>query len=200
VKQGSASTSQRLKPRLAMAWSGLAAGLISSLAISALILLAEKVAGLPMGTFYLVLASALLQVQDYTVSAIALGFLMHLAAGSILGLVLSIPFAMSKRLRASGRYAPAYGIAAGFAIWLVLFLPVTFGLMLPLINSLDHQAVIRQPLPGGGALTIATGELLGMMDKVIAGSLAFNVFYGLVAAILARSISEAYLRRYQVIL
>jgi hypothetical protein len=202
MKQSSAtgSTSQRLKPRLAIAGSGLAAGLISSLAISALILLVEKVTGLPMGTFYLVLASALLQTKDYTASTIALGFLMHLAAGSILGLVLSIPFAMSKRLRASGRYAPAYGLAAGFAIWLALFLPITFGIVLPLINSLGQQAVIRQPLPGGGMSTIATGELLSMMDRVIAGSLAFNMFYGLLAAILARSMSEAYLQRHQVIL
>ena len=202
MKQGSAtsSMSQSLKPQLAMAGSGLAAGLISSLAISALILLVEKVAQLPMGTFYLVLASALLQIHDFTTGAIALGFLVHLAAGSVLGLVLSIPFAMSKRLRISGRFAPAYGLAAGFAIWLVLFLPITFGVMLPLINSLDRQAVISQPLPVGGALNTATGELLGMMDKVIAGSLAFNMFYGLVAAILARSISEASLRRHQVIL
>jgi hypothetical protein len=192
--------SQSLKPRLAMAGSGLAAGLISSLAISALILLVEKVAQLPMGTFYLVLASVLLQIHDFTTGAIALGFLVHLAAGSILGLALSIPFAMSKKLRASGRFAPAYGLAAGFAIWLVLFLPITFGVMLPLISSLDRQAVISQPLPAGGALNTATGELLGMMDKVIAGSLAFNMFYGLVAAILARSISEASMRRHQVIL
>lgn len=52
---------QRIKPRLAVAGSGLAAGLISSLAISALILLVEKLADLPVGTFYLVLASVALQ-------------------------------------------------------------------------------------------------------------------------------------------
>jgi hypothetical protein len=42
---------QIMKPRLAVTGSGLAAGLISSLAASALILFAEKVAGLPVGTF-----------------------------------------------------------------------------------------------------------------------------------------------------
>ena len=39
-----------------------------------------------------------------------------------------------------------------------------------------------------------------MMDKVIAGSLAFNMFYGLAVAILARSIFEVSMRRHQVIL
>ncbi|HEX2013654.1 MAG TPA: hypothetical protein VLA68_00365, partial [Nitrososphaera sp.] len=80
-----ASMSHRIKPRLAVMGSALAAGLISSLAVSALILLVEKVAQLPVGTFYLVLASAVLQTQSHSLGVIALGLLMHLAAGSVLG-------------------------------------------------------------------------------------------------------------------
>lgn len=202
MKHGSISVSQSLKPRLAVAGSGLAAGLISSLAISALILLVEKVAQLPVGTFYLVLASALLQTQEHTISTVALGFLMHLAAGSVMGLAISVPLSISKKslAAASGRYAPVYGLAAGFALWLALFLPVTFGIMLPLLNSIDSQAVIRQQVPVGQVSTIATGELLAIMDRVIVDSLAFNMFYGLLAVMLTRSISGAYLRRNQVIL
>lgn len=188
---------RRIKPRLAVAGSGLAAGLISSLAISALILLVEKLADLPVGTFYLVLASVVLQTQAHTVDTIALGLLMHLAAGSVIGLVISIPFVVSKGLLASAdRYAPAYGLAAGFALWLALFLPITFGVMLPLLNSLDSQ-LIRQQVPTGEVSSIATDELLSIMDRVIAGSLAFNMFYGLLAVILTRLLSEAYMRRHQ---
>lgn len=188
---------QRIKPRLAVAGSGLAAGLISSLAISALILLAEKLADLPVGTFYLVLASVALQTEAHTVDTIALGLLMHLAAGSVIGLVISIPFVMSKRLLASAdRYAPVYGLATGFALWLALFLPITFGVMLPLLNSLDSQ-LIRQQVPTGEVSSIATDELLSIMDRVIAGSLAFNMFYGLLVVILTRLLSEAYMRRHQ---
>jgi hypothetical protein len=188
---------QRVKPRLAVAGSGLAAGLISSLAISALILLVEKLADLPVGTFYLMLASVVLQTQAYTVDTIALGLLMHLAAGSVIGLVISIPFVVSKRLLASAdRYAPAYGLVAGFTLWLALFLPITFGVMLPLLNSLDSQ-LIRQQVPTGEVSSIATDELLSIMDRVIAGSLAFNMFYGLLAVILTRLLSEAYMRRHQ---
>jgi hypothetical protein len=188
---------QRIKSRLAVAGSGLAAGLISSLAISALILLVEKLTDLPVGTFYLVLASVVLQTQAHTVDTIALGLLMHLAAGSVIGLAISVPFVVSKRLLASAdRYAPAYGLAAGFALWLALFLPITFGVMLPLLNSLDSQ-LIRQQVPTGEVSSIATDELLSIMDRVIAGSLAFNMFYGLLAVILTRLLSEAYMRRHQ---
>jgi hypothetical protein len=188
---------QRIKSRLAVAGSGLAAGLISSLAISALILLVEKLTDLPVGTFYLVLASVVLQTQAHTVDTIALGLLMHLAAGSVIGLAISVPFVVSKRLLASAdRYAPAYGLAAGFALWLALFLPITFGVMLPLLNSLDSQ-LIKQQVPTGEVSSIATDELLSIMDRVIAGSLAFNMFYGLLAVILTRLLSEAYMRRHQ---
>jgi hypothetical protein len=193
----SAGMLQRIKPWLAVAGSGLAAGLISSLAISALILLMEKLADLPVGTFYLVLASVVLQTQAHTVDIIALGLLMHLAAGSVIGLVISIPFVVSKRLLASAdRYAPVYGLAAGSALWLALFLPITFGVMLPLLNSLDSQ-LIRQQVPTGEVSSIATDELLSIMDRVIAGSLAFNMFYGLLAVILTRLLFEAYMRRHQ---
>lgn len=194
MKRGSISVSQRLRPRLAVAGSGLSAGLISSLAISALILLVEKVALLPVGTFYLVLASALLQTQEYALNTVVLGFLMHLAAGSVMGLVISAPFSVSKRFMTSGGYAPAYGLAAGFALWLAIFLPVTFWVILPLLNSIDNPAMIRQQVPSGEVSTIATGELLALMDKVIVGSLAFNMFYGLLAVMLTRSLSEGYLK------
>jgi hypothetical protein len=55
-------------------------------------------------------------------------------------------------------------------------------------------------MPSGQVSAIATGELLALTDKLIMGSLAFNMFYGLLAVILARSLSEGYLRKNQVIL
>lgn len=190
-----AGMSQRFRPGLAMAGSGLAAGLISSLAISGLLLLVERMSELPVGTFYLVLVSALTQTQDYTAGAAALGFLLHLAAGGIIGLAMSAIFAWKR----FARYAPAYGLAAGFALWAALFLPITYGIMLPILNSLDGEQAIRQQVPAGRIYTVATDGLLAMMDRVIIGSLAFNMFYGLLAAVLARSMYETYLRRNRVI-
>lgn len=178
------------RSRLAMAGSGLAAGLISSLAISGLLLLVERMSELPVGTFYLVLVSALLQTQDYSAGAAALGLLMHLAAGSVIGLAISVPLA-SERI---ARYAPAYGLAAGFVLWIALFIPITYGVMIPLLNSVESQEITQQ-VPVGNTYEVATGDLLAMMDRVVIGSLAFNMFYGLLAITLTKSMYESYLRR-----
>lgn len=178
------------RPRVAMACSGLAAGLVSSLAISGLLLLVERMSELPVGTFYIMLVSALLQAQDYGAGAVLLGLLMHLATGSVIGLAISVPLA-SKRI---SRYAPAYGLAAGFALWAILFIPITYAVMIPLLNSAGSQEITQQ-VPAGRVYAVATGDLLAMMDRVITGSLAFNMFYGLLAVMLAKSMYESYLQR-----
>ncbi len=182
----------RARLGFAVVGSGAAAGLITSLALSAMMLLAERVAGLPVGTFYLVLVAAITQAADYSTFAIALGLLLHLAAGTIIGLVISAPFGASHRaFSVLGRFAPALGLAAGALIWAALFVPVTFGTMLPLLQSLDSQSVISQRVPVGNLFQIAVADLLAMMDRVIYTALAFNMFYGLVALIIARSLAGA---------
>jgi hypothetical protein len=173
-----------------MAGSGLAAGLIASLAISGLLLLAERISDLPVGTFYFMLAYALLQVQDQTAGAALIGIAMHLAAGAIIGLAISMPLA-SRRI---SKYAPAYGIAAGVVLWAALFIPVTYAVMVPLLNSVESRE-ITQSVPAGITYEIATGELPGMMDRIVMGSLAFNAFYGLLAATIAKSMYESRMRR-----
>ncbi|NWG37006.1 hypothetical protein [Nitrososphaera sp.] len=182
--------------------SGAASGLIASLALSALMLLAERVAGLPVGTFYIVLVSAVTQATDYGMSAIVQGLMLHLAAGTALGLVMSAPFAVSRRAYSLlGRFAPGFGLGAGALIWAALFVPVTFGIMMPLLQSHDGQSVISQRAPDSKLFQVAVSDLLAMMDRVIYTALAFNMLYGLVALILTRSLSGALFgRRKQVIL
>lgn len=181
----------RMRSGFAMAGSAAAAGMIASLALSSLILLVERVAGFPVGTFYLVLVSAITQVTDYGMSAIAQGLLLHLAAGTLIGLVLAVPFAASRKAYSIlGRSAPALGLGAGMLIWAALFLPVTFGVILPLLQSLDNGSVISQRLPVGNLFQVAVGDLVEMIDRVIYAALAFNMFYGLIAFILIRSFAE----------
>lgn len=183
-------------PAIAVAGSGAAAGLIASLALSALILLAERVAALPVGTFYLVLVSAISQASDYDILAIAQGLMLHLLAGTVIGVAIAAPFAVSRRMYQSLRqFAPVYGLGAGALVWLALFVPVTFGTVEPLLQSLDGQSVISQRAPVGDLFKVAVGDLLGMMDRVIYTALAFNMFYGLVALIITRSFAEAVLGR-----
>jgi hypothetical protein len=183
---------------------GLVAGLVSSLAISGLILLVEKISSLPVGTFYYVLVSALTNsYSSNTEAVIALGLVMHLLAGSFIGLVMSIPFIVLKNIGGGGaankwtsfiqEYSSVYGLAFGFVLWLVVFLPITFIIVIPLLNSFENQDImIRQRVPTGEVASATFFELLSMMDRIIYGALAFNIFYGLITAILLQSFSRKY--------
>jgi hypothetical protein len=183
---------------------GLVAGLVSSLAISGLILLVEKINSLPVGTFYYVLVSALTNsYSSNTETVVALGLALHLLAGSFLGFVMSIPFVVLRKIRADDmntkmsfieKFSSVYGIAFGFGLWLVIFLPVTFMIVMPLLNSFEFQDImIRQRVPTGEVASATFYELLSMMDRIIYGALAFNIFYGLLTAIMLQSFSEKYL-------
>jgi hypothetical protein len=181
----------------------LASGLISSLAISGLILLVEKINSLPLGTFYYVLVSALTNsYSSNTETVVALGLAVHLLAGSFLGLVMSIPFVLLRNIHEDGmkrkmsfieKYSSVYGIAFGFGLWLVIFLPITFMIVIPLLNSFEFQDImIRQRVPTGEVTSATFFELLSMMDRIIYGALAFNIFYGLLTAIMLQSFSDKY--------
>ena len=182
---------------------GVLAGLISSLAISGLMLLAEKISSLPVGTFYYVLVSALTgSFSGDTQGVVALGLAMHLLAGSFIGFLMSVPFiglmkihenTINKRTPFVQKYSPVYGIAFGFGLWLVVFLPVTFILVVPLLNSFENQDIrLRQSVPTGEVASTTFFGLLSMIDRIIYGAIAFNIFYGLITAILLQSLYEKY--------
>jgi hypothetical protein len=175
---------------------GLVAGLISSLAVSGLILMVEKVTAVPVGTFYTVLMAALPEANLSSVNMIVSGLLLHLTSGSIIGLAMSIPFALFKKN--SGKiiyqYTPVYGLLFGLALWSILFLPVTFWMVLPLVSSVDNQ-IIEQSVPTGPIASIETNKLSDMANKIIFGALPFNMFYGLLTAIIINALSQNYLHK-----
>lgn len=190
---------------LAIVYIGLVAGLISSLAVSGLILLVEKINSLPVGTFYYVLVSALTNpYSSNTETVIMMGLAMHLAAGSFLGLIMSLPFVRTRNNNVSEnetakrepflqKYSSVYGIAFGVGLWLLIFLPTTFLIVIPLLESFELQDImIRQRVPTGQVAETTFYGLLPMMDRIIYGALAFNIFYGLLTAILLQSFSERY--------
>jgi hypothetical protein len=173
---------------------GLVAGLISSLAISGLILMVEKVTAVPIGTFYMVLMAALTDSHLSSLNMITIGLLLHLVSGSIIGLVMAIPFATynTSLVKTIHQYAPAYGLLFGLALWSILFLPVTYWMILPLVSSLGNQ-VIEQQVPTGPVASIETSVLSDMSNEIIFGALPFNMFYGLLSAIIIKLLSENYL-------
>lgn len=188
---------------LSIAYFGLVAGLISSLAISGLILLVERVSSLPVGTFYYVLVSALTNsYSSNTETVVIIGLAIHLAAGSFLGLIMSIPFVLLRNARRNDtikkqsfieKYSSLYGITFGFGLWLLIFLPITFMIVIPLLESFELQDVmIRERVPTGQTAETTFYGLLSMTDRIIYGALGFNIFYGLLTAIMLQSFCEKY--------
>jgi hypothetical protein len=70
--------------------------------------------------------------------------------------------------------------------------------VIPLLNSFENQDImIRQSAPTGEVTSTTFFGLLSMMDRIIYGAIAFNIFYGLITAILLQSFSEKYLMAYK---
>lgn len=179
---------------------GLIAGLISSIGVSTLIVMVEKVTPVPAGVFYLVLISTITQSHSYSVYMIMGGLLLHLVAGSLIGIIIAIPFAIRRYkntdiLRIMDKYAPVYGLCFGFVLWLVLFIPITYLAVLPALNNIKVAPVITQQDPTGRVASFVIGNVLSMQNRIIVGALAFNIFYGLVTAILINSLYTKYFKK-----
>jgi hypothetical protein len=185
--------SDQIELRLKIIVFGLIAGLISSIAISTLIVMVEKVTAVPAGGFYLVLISAITQSHSYSIYMIIAGLLLHFAAGSLVGIIMAIPFARRvynkiDKLRGIEKYAPVYGLCFGFALWLVLFIPITYLMVLPALNDIKQAPVITQQDPTGRIASLVIDDVLYMQNRIIIGALAFNMFYGLLTAIIINSL------------
>jgi hypothetical protein len=187
------SLSDQIELRLKIIVFGLIAGLISSIAISTLIVMVEKVTAVPAGAFYLVLISAITQSHSYSVYMIIAGLLLHFAAGSLVGIIMAIPFTIGiynkiDTSRVIEKYAPVYGLCFGFALWLVLFIPITYLMVLPALNDIKQAPVITQQDPTGRIASLVIDDVLYMQNRIIIGALAFNMFYGLLTAIVINSL------------
>jgi hypothetical protein len=182
---------QALRIRFRVLGIGVLAGFLASACISGLILVVEKTIDIPVGTFYLVLVSSLTQTHLESVNMIVAGLLLHLFTGSIIGAVISIPFALRDHriLSIMHKYAPIYGLICGVIIWAFLFVPITFWVIVPLLGDLDQNQLIVQQTPVGTSSSITVGELLSINDKILIGALVFNMFYGLVASIIVKSMT-----------
>src|SRR5919206_1300444 len=118
--RSSADLSFEIGFRLKIILVGVVAGLISSIGISALIVMVEKVTSVPAGAFYLVLMLSITETPLYSISMIVAGLALHLAAGSLIGIFMILPHLLrndNKRntLRILDKYAPLYGLSFGFA-------------------------------------------------------------------------------------
>jgi hypothetical protein len=200
IRQNDSSVGLRYKVefRLKIILVGLVAGLISSIGITALIVMVEKVTSVPAGAFYLVLMLTLTKAPIYSIYMIAAGLGLHFAAGSIIGILMTSPLLFHNRnkrniSRILDKYAPAYGLCFGFALWLILFLPITYLMIIPALNGIKNSPPITQQDPTGRVAFLVIGDVLSIQNKIVIGALAFNMFYGLLTAIIIDSFCSRYL-------
>ena len=177
--------------RLNVLMFGLIAGAISSLCVSSLILLTEKVIGIPVGTFYLIIIDALLHSSSTSVSYVTYGFILHIVTGTLLGFIVAIPFLRNKQYSVKlTKYSELYGSIFGFVIWAIFFVPISLMVVLPEISQISM--VILQQTPTGIVSGINTNSLQETVWETIVLALPFNVFYGLVVGIIIKSFNEKY--------
>jgi hypothetical protein len=196
--KSSIGLSYKIEFRLKIVLVGLVAGLISSIAMSALIVMVEKVIPVPAGAFYLVLMLTITEAPIYSIYMIVAGLALHFAAGSLIGIFMVLPLLLrndnkGKESRILDKYAPLYGLSFGFALWLILFLPITYFMIVPALNNIKDSPMITQQDPTGRVAFLVIGDVLSIQNRIVIGALAFNMFYGLVAAIIIYSLYHRYL-------
>ena len=177
--------------RLNVLMFGLIAGTISSLSVSSLILLTEKVIGIPVGTFYLIIIDALLHSTSTSVSYVTYGFILHIVTGTLLGFIIVIPFLRNKEyfLKLT-KYSELYGSIFGLVIWAIFFIPISLMVVLPEISQISM--VILQQTPTGDISGINTNSLQATVWETIVLALPFIVFYGLIVGVIIKSFNEKY--------
>jgi len=179
--------------RLNVLMFGLIAGAISSLCVSSLILLTEKVIGIPVGTFYLIIIDALLDSSSTSISHVTYGFILHIVTGTLLGFMIAIPFLRNKQtfLKLT-KYSQLYGPIFGLVIWAIFFVPISLMVVLPEISQISM--VILQQTPTGITSGLNTNSLQAAVGETIVLALPFNVFYGLIVGIIIKCFNEKYVR------
>jgi hypothetical protein len=195
---------------------GLISGLISSIAISTVLLLVERMNALPIGTFYYVLVSALAHSYSKNfISVVLIGMGLHFFAGAMIGAIMAMPITtsrswyqrkesanhygdgsvVSKKASRLLRYSWAYGLTCGFALWALLFVPVTYLLVVPFLNSFQNNDVIlTQYSTAGNNNSITFYGLLPLIPKILYGAVAFNMFFGLLTATLLESLCRRFMK------
>jgi hypothetical protein len=113
---------------------GAIAGIIATWSISTAIAASELELGLPISTFYSIMGMSL-GYTDFA-GAAYLGFGMHLLTGTTIGAVIGGISVRWVKLISNPYKATVAGIAAGVAVWAVLFVPVTFLLVEPSIDRM----------------------------------------------------------------
>jgi hypothetical protein len=158
--------------------SGIIAGLTASWAIFGFILAIDSELNLPPGTFYKMIGLAFGIDSSY---AVYIGFLLHMITGTIIGIVYSTLSKNIKKLYITSVYkGVGTGILTGVVVWVILFLPLNYGIMQPTLQNMISTLNPTSPE------YLMAEQLLELSNVIVFGSLAIHVVFGGVMGFCAR--------------
>jgi hypothetical protein len=172
---------------------GAFAGIIATWAISSAIAVSEVALGLQISTFYSIMGISL--GIDNVITAVYMGFGLHLLTGTIIGAVLGTIGIRWKKIRMLNPIQNTLtGMGAGMIIWLVLFLPLTSLFIQPSIQRIvDLESELQQ-------YPLLSEDVNQLIQKIALGAIAFHLIWGAIFSYIMRSlvrIREFKIRRQQ---
>lgn len=154
--------------------SGIVAGQVAAWAIFGLILAIDANLLTPTmtqpGTFYKMIGMAFGQGPATDVYA---GFLLHMVTATVIGIAYMVISDSVRKLHIGSVFKGlATGIITGVVVWAVLFLPLHFWVMQPMLQNIVATADPSSPIHQ------LASRLAGVSGTIVAGSLALHVVFG----------------------
>jgi uncharacterized membrane protein YagU involved in acid resistance len=158
--------------------SGIIAGLTAAWAIFGFILAIDSELGLPPGTFYKMIGIAFGVFSSY---AVYVGFILHMITGVIIGIVYSTLSQNIKKFHITSiQKGLGTGILTGVVVWVILFLPLNYGIMQPTLHNMTNTLDATSPE------YLMAVQLLALSNTIVFGSLVLHVVFGGVMGFCAR--------------
>jgi hypothetical protein len=158
--------------------AGIIAGLTAAWAIFGLFLALDTELQLPPGTFFEMIGLAFGIDPSY---AVYIGFLLYMITAVIIGIIYST---LSERIKAlyinSIVKGVGTGILAGIIVWVVLFLPINYGIMQQTLEKMVTQSNPSTPK------SETAENLIKHSNTIFWGSLALHVVFGGIMGFCAR--------------
>lgn len=149
--------------------AGVAAGQAAAWAIFGLILAIDATLVTPPGTFYQMVGMGLGQSSS---TAVYLGFFLHMVTATVIGIIFMIVSNTVKKLYIDSVFKGlATGIITGVVVWAILFVPLNYGVMQPMLKSIISQG------PQSPLFSVAE-KLVALSSTILFGSLALHVVFG----------------------
>lgn len=148
--------------------SGIGAGQIAAWAIFGLFLSVDATLLTPPGTFYRMIGMALGQGPS---ADLYTGFALHMATATAIGVIYMVISNLIKPLYIGSVFKGlATGTMTGIAVWGVLFLPLHFGVMQPMLQGMaaDTSSPDQE----------LAARLVQLSTTILAGSLALHILFG----------------------